>query len=390
MDQNDRILAAIDGFYGAALGHLGWDDALDRLLEAIGFAGACLYVFDRIARVTAASGKPPSAPGLWHRFDPALRRRYETEAFRYDPQRRLLLDRPDIRVRYDALHISESEMDRDPYYALIEREAGFRYYIGAQSDPQNAVGCTLTVHRPRRDGHAEQAEIDAFQLLFTHIERALLVESRLGLTTAADTDETPKVLDARPTGVVILSSDQRVLFANRSARGFASRADAFVLSPEGIRAIRTADDAVLQKLLADALVPASTPNTMVGGVMRLARRSGRRDYVIVVSPMPQRAALFNHLAPTVCVLITDLEETPSRSSTILQQAYGLTAAETRFAQQLSMGKSPEQASTALEINLSTARTHLTAIFRKTETSRQTELARLLAALPKQPMWEEDS
>jgi len=390
VDQNDRVLGAIDGFYSAALGRLSWDDALDRLLDATGFAGACLYVFDRNARATAASGKPPSAPGLWHRFDPALRRRYETEAFSYDPQRRVLLDRPDIRVRYDALHISEREMDRDPYYALIEREAGFRYYIGTQSDPRNAAGCTLTVHRSRRAGHAAQAEIDTFQQLFTHIERALLVESRLGLTPEADIEDAAELLDGRPTGVVILGGDQRVLFANRSARDFASRADAFALDPDGIRALRSADDAALQRLLGDARLSSDIPNTTNGGVMRLARRSGLRDYVVVVSPLPSRAALFSHLAPSVCVMISDPEEAPSRSSSILQQVYGLTAAEARFAQQLSTGKSPEQAGAALDISLSTARTHLAAIFRKTETSRQTELARLLAALPQHLLWHEDS
>lgn len=389
MDQNDRILAAIDGFYSAALGRLNWDDALDRLLDAIGFTGACLYVFDRNARATAASGKPPSAPGLWHRFDPALRRRYETEAFEYDPQRRVLLDRPDIRIRYDALHISEREMDRDPYYDLIEREAGFRYYIGTQSDPHNAVGCTVTVHRSRQTGHAEQAEIDLFQHLFRHLERALLVESRLGLTAETDIEDAPELLDGRPTGVIILGGDQRVLFANRNARVFANRGDAFVLDADGIRALRTADNSILQRLLGEARSSASIPNTTDGGAMRLPRRSGHRDYIVVISPLPQRAALFSHLTPSVCVMITDPEETSSRSTSILQQLYGLTAAEARFAQQLSTGKSPEQASAALDISLSTARTHLTAIFRKTETSRQGELARLLAALPKHLLKQEE-
>lgn len=380
MDQNERVLAAIDGFYAAALGQFGWDGALDRLLDATGFAGACLYAFDRSAREAASADRAPSAPGIWHRFDPALRQRYETEAYLYDPQRHVLLDRPDIRLRYDALHISEAEMDRDPYYALIEREAGFRYYLGGQSDRRRAVGCTVTVHRSRRAGHAEPHEIDIFQNLFDHLERALLVEGRLGLSIESDS-EAGDLLEKRPSGIVILGGDGRVLFANRSAREFAARADAFRLASEGIRALRATDNDRLQALIKAASSPATAAAAVDSGVMRLARRSGHRDYVLVACPMPQRGGLFNHVTPTTCLLITDPEAAPMRTTALLQQAYGLTAAEARFAEQLAMGNSPEQAGTALDISLSTARTHLAAIFRKTETSRQTELLRLLLALP---------
>lgn len=380
MDQNDRVLAAIDGFYSAALGQLGWGDALDCLLDATGFAGACVYAYDRSAREAVTTSRPPSAPGIWHRFDPALRRTYETEAYRYDPQRQVLIDRPDLRLRYDALHISEEEMDRDPYYALIEREAGFRYYIGGQSERRRAVGCTVTIHRSRRAGHAESHEIETFRQLFAHIERALLVEGRLGLTVEPESD-TADLLERRPTGIVILGGDGRILFANRSARDFAARDDAFALDRDGIRALRGADNNLLARLIEGTSREPVLTSAGDGGVMRLARRSGLRDYVVVACPLPLRSALFTHVMPTTCLLITDPEAAPGATSPLLRQAYGLTGAEARFAQQIAMGNTLEQASAALGIGLSTARTHLTSIFRKTETSRQTELVRLLLALP---------
>jgi DNA-binding CsgD family transcriptional regulator len=51
------------------------------------------------------------------------------------------------------------------------------------------------------------------------------------------------------------------------------------------------------------------------------------------------------------------------------------------AERLMLGDTPEQAAAVLEIKISTARTHLTALFRKTETTRQTELMRVLLSLP---------
>jgi DNA-binding CsgD family transcriptional regulator len=44
-------------------------------------------------------------------------------------------------------------------------------------------------------------------------------------------------------------------------------------------------------------------------------------------------------------------------------------------------RTPQQAAAALGIKLSTARFHLGALFRKTDTRRQAELVRLLLSLP---------
>ena len=66
---------------------------------------------------------------------------------------------------------------------------------------------------------------------------------------------------------------------------------------------------------------------------------------------------------------------------ILRNLYGLTAAEIAVAERLMNGDTPQQAAAALGIKLSTARFHLGALFRKTDTRRQAELVRLLLSLP---------
>jgi DNA-binding CsgD family transcriptional regulator len=66
---------------------------------------------------------------------------------------------------------------------------------------------------------------------------------------------------------------------------------------------------------------------------------------------------------------------------MITQLFGLSAAETRVAERLMMGDSPEQAATTLSIKTSTARWHLASLYRKTGTSRQAQLVRLLLSLP---------
>ncbi len=64
----------------------------------------------------------------------------------------------------------------------------------------------------------------------------------------------------------------------------------------------------------------------------------------------------------------------------LSQLFGFSASETRVAERLMTGDSPEQAAAFLEVKISTVRWHLASMYRKTGSNRQAELVRLLLSL----------
>ena len=66
---------------------------------------------------------------------------------------------------------------------------------------------------------------------------------------------------------------------------------------------------------------------------------------------------------------------------LLQQLYGLTPAEARVAQAMLQGHGLDATAKILDIQRTTARTHLYRLFEKTGTHRQSELVRLLAGVP---------
>jgi DNA-binding CsgD family transcriptional regulator len=65
---------------------------------------------------------------------------------------------------------------------------------------------------------------------------------------------------------------------------------------------------------------------------------------------------------------------------LLSKAFGLTPAEARLASIIAEGLNPERAAEELGISKGTARNQLKAIFAKTATHRQAELAALLSRL----------
>ena len=101
---------------------------------------------------------------------------------------------------------------------------------------------------------------------------------------------------------------------------------------------------------------------------------------MLVGPLDGRAAI-SDAAPAAFVLMTDPAHSASRPKWMLRRLFGLSAAETEMAVRLIQGDTPEQAAAALGVRISTARWHLSSLFRKTDTRRQAELVRLFLSLP---------
>jgi DNA-binding CsgD family transcriptional regulator len=80
------------------------------------------------------------------------------------------------------------------------------------------------------------------------------------------------------------------------------------------------------------------------------------------------------------LLLTDLRSPLRPDLRQLCAAFGLTAAEARLATRLASGLGIDAAAAPLGVSRETARTQLKAVFAKTNTSRQAELAALLARL----------
>lgn len=103
----------------------------------------------------------------------------------------------------------------------------------------------------------------------------------------------------------------------------------------------------------------------------LVRRENRRDIVVQRKRVSESCSL---------MFIVDLDTGPRPKSEVLQSLFGLTAAEANLATQISSGQSPLKIARMNGVSITTVRSQLTAIFSKTETSRQGELVSLLSRM----------
>jgi DNA-binding CsgD family transcriptional regulator/PAS domain-containing protein len=361
---------ALDAIYDAATEFERWPAALERLGDA--FGASYVALLDRNVRTMQARA---SAIGL----DPASQREF------FD----IWSERDVLRLRTRAYRAGAVETDHDilprrdllrsDYYNGFMKPHDMHVYMRMTLSVEDECRSIISFARPMSLGEYDTAEVEHCRRLVPHFQRAARVmqrveESNLVLTAFSD------MLEQSPTGVLLLSRNGKVLFANRAVRAMAQCADGFLLRGERIEVVNRQHQAALQRLIAGATGRPDRADVARGGVMRLPRKSGKPDFAMVAAPLANGTS-WGESGPVAFILVTDPETTAMRPEATIRQLFGLSPAESRVAQRLMMGDSPEQAAAFLEVTIATARWHLASLYRKTGTSRQAQLVRLLMSAP---------
>lgn len=283
---------------------------------------------------------------------------------------------------YDAMHISEAEMDRCEYYRDFLGRFDMRYSISGVLANDRHVVAAVTVQRSPRTGPVGAQEIEQFSSLVPHFQRALVVQQRLATfrnRVALFLD----VLDGLPGGVIVADGQARPVLVNRAADEILRTCDGLMSRPDGLTACRPAETAMLRRLIAESASVALGKPVSADAPLYLGRPSGKRPLIVRI--MPTGPSLVRDLAlksPPVLLFVSDPESHPR---VVLAQPfvdfYGLTGAETRLLEALLNGLPLEAARRKFGVTMATVRKHLSAIFGKTGTKGQADVVRLVLSNP---------
>jgi DNA-binding CsgD family transcriptional regulator len=360
----------LDAIYDSATTFERWPVTLERIGGAFGCN--CSALIDRNLRTMDArttcvgldAGGQSEFLQTWSKHD-ILRQR--TPVYRPGA------------VETDRGILPKSELLRSDYYNGFMKPHDMHAVMRVTLSVDNQFRKIISLSRPMLAGDYDTADVEQCSRLVPHLRRAASItqhveESNVLLNAFSD------VLEQSATGVLLLDWTGRILFANRGARVMAQPADGFRLRSERIEALNNPDDAALQRLIGGATGRIGQAEAARGGVMRLSRKSGKPDFTIVAAPLASETS-WTEAGAVAFVLIADPETAAIRPLEMAGQLFGLSAAETRVAERLMMGDSPEQAAEILDIKTSTARWHLASLYRKTGTRGQVQLVRLLLSLP---------
>jgi DNA-binding CsgD family transcriptional regulator/PAS domain-containing protein len=263
---------------------------------------------------------------------------------------------------------------RSEFYNDFCRPGDMCHPIGVVLANEPDMRVVFTCGRAKAAGEFEPEHLERLRRIGPHLVRAAGVGLRLSRAEIAR-GANAEALDRVAQGVLIVAANGDILFANRAAEALLAEADGIRTEKSALRAGRPADAAQFQRLIAMA----AERSDAAGGVMALARLAPRRPLSVLVAPLTVESTWFMTGRPAAIVLVADPDSAPRSAQDQLRNLYRLTPAEAAVAMAIARGAGLQAVAGELDISLTTARTHLQHVFEKTETRRQAELVRLIAA-----------
>lgn len=268
-------------------------------------------------------------------------------------------------------YIDEQFVSSSEFYQEWMIPNGGRYTGGGTIYRDHLVHANISIHhfKGRQPFSGQKAETIA--LLMPHLVQCM----QLWMTNSqlrSSSQLSFQALDALQYGLVALSADGRVVFANTQAEGLLGRMKGEMalgwLRKEGS----------LWPLLQRCLLQ-SRPGSLLakhssGDVFCLALPAGQARTNIALPLW--------HQGEAACLLIlsTHLQRRVAPAGQ-LAEIYGLTAAESRLAHTLASGGSLESHAESFCISINTVRTQLRHLLEKTGEARQQDLVRSLSLIP---------
>jgi DNA-binding CsgD family transcriptional regulator len=372
MREVEQVSSLVGDVYDAALDPALWHDVLCAARDFVGGSAAVLYSKDT-SRKSASICYDDGA------IDPYYKQLYLDEYVKCDPSTTAeafaTIEEPlgtaDL-VRYD-------EFLETRHYREWARPQGLVDHLRVALEKSATSITFFGVFRNQRQGVVDDEMRRRMRLVAPHVRRAVSIGSALDYKTAqaaafADT------IDGISAGMFLIDAGGRMVHANASGRALLEERSVLRASGCGkVVAIATDADQELNRSLATA-GGGERALGVKGIAVPLEARDGER-YVAHVLPLTageRRRAGAGHAAVAALFVRKATLNLASPPETIAR-LYKLTPTELRVLLAIvEVGGVPEVAE-ALGIGEATVKTHLHRLFAKTETTRQADLVKLVAA-----------
>lgn len=370
MESEDAVSGLVDRFYEAALRPELWRETLEECARVFGAEGALML-------------PGPDAPlELAHNafLDAAIADGLARGWLAHNPRvlRGIPAMRDPTRVLTEQHIFSPRELDHMPFHAEYVSLHGLRHFAGLYLVPAGGRSLILSLERAPRSGAFGQGEIEAVERVVPHLQRAGRLALRIAEARASSALEAFDLL--RCAGLLLDGAGAVVRMNGRAA----------ALMGRGLNVLQGAliaqhgpSNAALGRLIGGAVGGRRGGLGPVARPVAVPRLGGGLPLVVHAASLPGAAGDLFQQARAVLLIVDPAEAHPPGDG-LLRELYGLTSAEARLARVLADGRDLGEAADGLGVAVSTARTQLKAVFAKTGTRRQAQLAVLLAGLGRGP------
>jgi DNA-binding CsgD family transcriptional regulator len=373
MDVTPQVLSETIGeIYDCAVDPARWTETLPRLRRLFRCENAMLALTDLTTGQTPLSAHDNVAPE-WLACLPRYSAGF-AEAWRpflLDPDRPL--DEAVSTRRFLPAEIFET----NAYYREWCRPQGLVDSYGLMMIRDSGHIASIGLGRHESVGFVTEPELRMFGLLAPHLRRAVVISRVLDVSAIAAA-AFEATLDALRVAVFIVDGSARMMHANRAGHILLDAADTVRLKG----AMLTGHNPIATQALIAAVLRAAENEAGLGaagiGVPLVSRGGGKHvAHVLPLAGERDRRPWIRGAAAAVFVAPAGDPTVPVEALTAL---YDLTPAEARVMVMVARGRAPAETAEVLGISEKTVKTHLSRIFAKTGTGRQTDLALLVQSL----------
>jgi DNA-binding CsgD family transcriptional regulator/PAS domain-containing protein len=365
----DVVAELLGSLYEAVDDDAAWPVALEALRVACNGSKVCFGIENEIDFSGSAIGVGGG--------DPSLHDLYARELAPHNVAWRAMVGAPAGAVSTDRAVMPKRDFRRTRLFNEFLAPQDDHSLMTCKVLAQGDVSGFVSIHRGGGQPDFESADIELMTWLAPILVRAAAFRQRIR-SLEFGAGASLAVLDRLAFGTIVCEPPRRIVHLNAAAGELLRRHRRSLRQHGGhLAAGQPADTRRLECLIADAC-RVGAGGAGLGGHLRLeARDGGGPALALTVSPLPiaaggRRAAI---------VAVREIAE--ADTADLERQAtafFGLTRAEARLAGALCGGRSLRAAAGEQAISISTARTHLVSIFRKTETAQQSQLVARLKSV----------
>ena len=370
MDPLAKLPEFLDLLYSAPLEPTHWHRFVDRVCAATGVGyGALLSTDGMLSRIDTGGGTGDHEQIL---------QVYNSYFCGLDPYREPAFRRARVGVGHSDEYLPRRDLRQTEFYNEFFLPFGLECSTIAifTATPSRLEVLSLVTRREGEEvTHESKLLIEA---LLPHLRTACSLR-RVLAEQHARAERAEGALDRLALPAFLLDATGAVRHQNCAATALVRREEGVSVRGDQLRCRNDTLQCHLGNLIAHAARVGSAIEGQPGGAMLLPRPGRQALHVRV---LPLRAGGVVGLSPSsVLVLVADPEHTTVHPAELLQLLHGFTATEAEIANHLCAGLMPERIAELRRVSLGTVRVQIKQLLHKAGVRRQSELIRLMLALP---------
>jgi len=367
----DELSRVICDIYDAAIDPTRWKQALGSSCAFVGAGSAVLFWHD-------AATERSEALHLYNE-DPYYTRLYFEKYLSMNPvfPAATFMETGLVHTTNDI--IPQDELVQTRFYREWIEPQGIVDAIAVNLEKGTARSSLLNFRMDSSYGPADEKALHRAALLVPHFQRAVAIGRLFDQSKAVEAALT-ETLDHVEASVFLVGGNGRIVFVNEPAKAMLADGNLMQESNQRLNAVLPEAN----RMLRDIFAAAEKQDLSIGprGVAVPLSATPQEPWFAHVLPLTsgnrQKAAALYAAVAAVLVRKTTIESIAPLET--FAKLYKLTASEVRVLDAVLKVSSVKAMSEMLGISQATVKTHLQNVFRKSGTSRQSELVKLIAGL----------